>query len=123
MSTLPQINQPSRKNYGARLGNRTIYGIMQPDGQCLILADCNLYPDACIKFTVPGEAAATYFEVPRQERPPMHHLFPGLRPEHREILISGVSPAEFDQLGGRPMPATEDEFQIKYGPLGYTFDE
>jgi len=123
MSLTAQRNSPTHRSYETRIGSRKIYGLMQPDGTCLILADCEVHQNACIKFTVPGLAAVTYFETERHCRAPMHKMFPDLRIEHREILISGTSPAEFDQMNGIPLPETEEEFKLKYAPLGYTFDD
>jgi hypothetical protein len=108
------------KTYEKRIGSRKIYGIEQEDGTCQILSDCKLHQDACIKFTVPGEAASIYFES--TSRPPVQELFPDLRNEHREILVSSTSPAEWDEMTGKPMPKTHEQFVEQYTPLGYTFD-
>lgn len=108
------------KTYEKRLGRRKIYGIEQEDGTVQILADCTLHCEAVIKFSIPAAAAETYFES--ATRPPIQDLLPNLRDEHREILVTGTSPAEWDHMLGRPMPKTEEEFAAKYAPLGYTFD-
>lgn len=108
------------QTYEMRLGSRKVYGIVQEDGTVQILADCSLHCEAVIKFNVPGEAARIYFE--QAERPAVQHLFPDLRPEHREILVTGTSPAEWDQMTGKPMPKTHEEFVTQYQPLGYHFD-
>lgn len=105
-----------------RLDSRKIYGIEREDGTTQILADCPLCQDACIKFTVPTPAARTYFDVDRSQRPHIQDLFTDLRIEHREILVSGTSPAEFDQMRGKRMPKTYEQFKKKYAPLGYHFD-
>jgi len=114
---------PTARSFEYRIGSRKIYAHMNSSGTCTVLADCDVFPGACVTFTIPGEAALIFFENDRQNRPATQDLFPDLRPEHRDILITGNSPAEFDQMHGIPMPETEEEFKLKYAPLGYTFEE
>lgn len=111
------------KTHEATLSAGKIYGIEQEDGTCSILCDCQTYPGAMVRFSVPLEAARTYFDAPREQRPSVQYLFPDLPAAHREILISGISPAAFDQLRApRKMPKTISEFKERYEPLGYEFE-
>ncbi len=108
------------QTFEKRLSAGKIYGIEQEDGTCLILADCQVHPEACIKFFIPIEAARIYFGD--EQRPPIQELFPDLLAEQREILVSGNSPAQWDRMCGKRMPKTQDEFVKRYTQLGYTFD-
>ena len=115
--TKPLMNQ---KTFEKRLPARKIYGIQRGD-VCVILSDCNLYPPATIKFQVPMSAAEIYFES--NSRPAVQDLFPRLMKCQREILSTGTSPAEFDEMTGKKMPKSAAKFRQIYGPLGYVFDE
>lgn len=98
-----------------------IYGHDLEDGTFQILADCPLYQDAIIKFLIPAAAAEVYFgDTPHGKH--IQDLFPDLHIEQREILKSGHSPAQWDQMRGLSMPKTVEEFQERYRPMGYVFE-
>ncbi len=108
------------KTYERRLSAGKIYGVTRDDGTVKILADCQFESTARIEFTLPGEAASRYFEDPA--RPCIQDLFPDLRKEHREILVSGTSPAWWDRMAGKRMPKTPEAFLARYGKLGYILE-
>lgn len=104
------------------LWDKKIFGLRQEDGTVEIVADCSVYPDATVRFRVPGEAARIYFTEGVRES--VQTLFPALAPELREILVSGTSPAEWDsRVSDKPMPETEEEFKDAYRPRGYVFPD
>ena len=108
------------QTYEKRLPHRKIYGIPKDDGTYQIISDCNFLPDAVIRMNVDAASAISYFED--TGRKPVQEIFPDLLKEQREILITGMSPAEWDAMFNPPLPATEQEFKEKYAAFGYCFD-
>lgn len=107
--------------YEKRFGRKKIFCLPIDPETSEVLADCEIHIDAVIRFRIPAAAAARFFGD--NERTPVQEIFPDLRPEHREILVSGTSPAEWDiRIKGLDAPETEEEFRRRYEPLGYHFN-
>lgn len=111
---------PEKEFVETYLGSRKIYGIIQGD-TCTIMADCEMDQDAVVKFNIPTAAARQIFS---EEHRTTHiqDLLPDLRRELREVLMTGTTPAEFDNMTGQ-CPSSMGEFRAKYSQLGYTWDE
>lgn len=109
---------PEKEFAELRLGHKTIYGIIEGE-TCTVMSDCSVDPEAVVKFTIPSAAAREIFSGERTSH--IQDLLPDLRMELREVLISGTSPAEFDQIRGQ-VPRTLARFRRKYAPIGYSWD-
>lgn len=108
--------------YEKPIGRRKIYGVPNEDGSYDIVADCTIYPDAVVRFQVTAKAAASYFTD--DPRPAIQDIFPDLPGDLRELLITGVTPAEWDiKCKGQAPPRTIAEFRSIYEPRGYRFPD
>jgi len=96
-------------------GTRKVYGIIE-NGKGEIVVDCNV-SDCLIRFQVQVPAMLEYFA--EGQRRCIQDIFPTLCKEHREILLSGSGPAEFDSITGKKMPKTRSAFMRKYKKFGY----
>jgi hypothetical protein len=72
-----------------------------------------------LDFIVPLEAAEEYFNA--AQRRCIQDIFPELSPQLREVLITGTSPAEYDEMCGS-LPEDEAAIRARYEPLGYRFE-
>lgn len=76
-----------------RIGQKKIYGIEEPPGTVTVLVDCDVYELA--KFKVTKQQAEELFAQPRQKK--IQDIVPELHPALREVFVTGMSPAEWDQ--------------------------
>ena len=111
--------EPTHANLSRKIGTRTVYALVSGN-YARFMFSCNLMPDGYVTFTSRAAEAREYFAEPRLRH--VQDIFPGLRKEHREILITATSPAEYDALKGRRTPTTLAGWKARYTQMGYVFD-
>ena len=114
------FTEPTHTCLEKKIGSRSIHAIVSGN-YARFMCSCPVMPDGYVTFTTRAEEAREYFAEGRQRL--VQDIFPTVGKEHRELLITGTSPAEYDQLKGRRMPSTLAAFKTRYTRLGYMFDE
>lgn len=89
-----------------RIGTKELFVLPvegDPD-RLRVLCDCDVYPTHVVEITM---TAGQFEEIKRDrcKRRPIAAIFPEVGKELRELLISGTTPAEFDDLFGEVQPA------------------
>src|SRR5665213_1047821 len=102
------------KTYEFRCDAKKIYGVESALGKVTLRVDCDVFPEAVIEIEV-TRAQADALENPRATL--ITAILPSMPKELREIFITGMTPAEWDELfGGGPGS------QETYAALGYCFE-
>lgn len=83
------------KIHEKHIGSKLMYAVEHPEtGTMTVRIDCAVYEMA--EFGVPINQGRAYFDM--QRRPNIQDLFPGVDHRVREIMVTGITPAEWDEI-------------------------
>jgi hypothetical protein len=105
--TTPRAPALDRPVIQLDVGGKHVYGIPQADGRYKFVCDCDVYPTHLVEVYV-TEAQALELDGMRPRSRCIQEILPDVPKELREIFLSGMTPAEFDELMGNHAQAPEN---------------